>query len=132
MHHSSAYLSLCGKVADEGGGKFVGEQGAGGVAQQITANIRLSRCDEIDALPHKRAVTVGLNRRSELPRSATGIGHTAYNSLARTSAQRTYNNDYQPITPHNPMLTKRGQLIGAVNPNKVRLYFSVKSLKKYV
>ena len=130
MQHSSADLSLFGKVADNGSRKFVGEQGAGGVAQQITANIRLSRCDLVNRHRHKCAVTVVMNRCSQLPRSATGIGHTAYNSLARTSAQRTYNNDYQPITPHNPMLTKRGQLIGAVNPNKVRLYFSVKSLKK--
>ena len=107
------------EVADEGGGLLVG--------QEITTNIRLSRCDEIDALRHEGAVTVFMNRCSQLPRSATGIGHTAYNSLARTSAQRTYNNDYQPITPHNPMLTKRGHLIGAVNQDKVRLYFSVKS-----
>ncbi len=110
MEHSCAYLSLFGKVADEGGGAVGGERGAEGikegVGQQITTNIRFSRCHEIDTHRHESAVTVVMNRRSELPRGALNR-HTAYNSFARTSAQRTYNNDYQPITPHNPVLTKR-------------------------
>ena len=57
------------EVADEGGGLLVG--------QEITTNIRLSRCDEIDALRHKGAVAVGLDRRSQLPGGATGIGDAA-------------------------------------------------------
>ena len=66
--HSTADLSLFGKVADEGGGLLIG--------QEITTNIRLSRCDEIDALRHKGAVAVVMNRRSQLPRAALN-GYTA-------------------------------------------------------
>lgn len=110
MQHSCAYLSLFGKVADEGGGVVSGERVAEGIEEgvghQITTYIRLSRCHEIDTHRHEGAVTIVMNRRSELPRSALNR-HTAYNSFARTSAQRRYNNDYQPITPHNPVLKKR-------------------------
>ena len=116
MEYSTDHLPVF-DVANEGGGVVGGErvaEGIGeGVGQEITTNIRLSRCDEIDALRHKSAVTIVMNRRSELPRGALNR-HAAYNSFARTSAQRTYNNDYQPITPHNPVLTKRGHLFGAV------------------
>ena len=79
MEHSSADLSLFGKVANKGGGLFVG--------QEITTNIRLSRCDEIDALRHKGAVAVGLDRRSQLPRAA--LNRHAADGLA--TARRTTN-----------------------------------------
>ena len=72
--HSTADLSLFSEVANEGGGLVGGErvaEGIGeGVGKEITTNIRLSRCNEIDALRHKGAVAVVMNRRSQLPRAA--------------------------------------------------------------
>ena len=79
MEYSTDYFPVF-EVADEGGGLVGGErvaEGIGeGVGQEITTNIRLSRCDEIDALRHKGAVAVGLDRRSQLPRAALN-GYTA-------------------------------------------------------
>ena len=71
MQHGTNYLPVF-EVANEGGGVVGGErvaEGIGeGVGQEITTNIRLSRCNEIDALRHKSAVAVVMNRRGELPR----------------------------------------------------------------
>lgn len=86
MQHSTNYLPVF-EVADEGGGVFVGERVAEGIGEEITTNIRLSRCDEIDALRHKSAVAVVMNRRGELPRSTLNR-HTAD---GRATARRTTN-----------------------------------------
>ena len=77
--HSTADLSLFSEIANESGGLFVG--------QEITTNIRLSRCNEIDALRHKSAVTVVMNRRGKLPRRALNR-HAAD---GRATARRTTN-----------------------------------------
>ena len=78
MQHGTDHLPVF-EVADEGGGVLI--------RQEITTNIRLSRCDEIDALRHKGAVAVGLDRRSQLPRAALNR-HAAD---GRATARRTTN-----------------------------------------
>lgn len=90
MQHSTNYLPVF-EVANESGGVVGGErvaEGIGeGVGQEITTNIRLSRCDEIDALRLKSAVAVVMNRRGELPRRALNR-HAAD---GRATARRTTN-----------------------------------------
>ena len=86
MEYSTDHLPVF-EVADEGGGLFGGERVAEGIGEEITTNIRLSRCDEIHALRHKGAIAVVMNRRGELPRRALNR-HAAD---GRATARRTTN-----------------------------------------
>ena len=93
MYRSSAYLAGGGEVADEGGGAVGGERVAEGIEEgvrhQITTNIRLGRCHEIDTHRHKSAVTIVMNRRSELPRGALNRHAADRRATARrTAAER--------------------------------------------
>ena len=80
MEYSTNNLPVF-EVANEGGGLLVG--------QEITTNIRLSRCDEIDALGLETFIAVGLDRRSQLPRAAlNGYAADRWAISRRTKTER--------------------------------------------